>query len=203
MTFSRGEEFLGHYSERGTAGTLEIAGHTEVPVGELVDVEIAFADDMMVFHAQGVVKERRVQPPAGQPAGIRVELTHSEARTRDVLLDFAHGRNRSTVRRRARRFPLHVDIEIAVDETFQRLRTDDLNREGAFLLTDRLLNAGTLLAVRILPPDGGPPLKLNAEVAWRQSKPRCGIGICFLVGDPAKQQELNRLVDRLVHDQLG
>ncbi len=203
LSFARAEEFVDVYVDAGMAGSLDILGRTDAVVGEVVDLEIAFKDDCMVFHARGLVRERRLVVVRGKSPGLLIELLPSEIRTREILLDFARGRNRSFVRRRPRRYPLHMEVEMALDHTFVRVHTDDLNRDGAFLLTDQLLNSGTLLALRFADARGGPPLTINAEVAWRQTRPRCGIGVRFLVGDARKQEEIDQLVDRLVKDQLA
>ncbi|MBI3178746.1 MAG: PilZ domain-containing protein [Deltaproteobacteria bacterium] len=203
LSFARAQDLEDVYVNTGPAGALDIPGRADAVVGEVVDLEIAFIDDLMVFHALGLVRERRMGMVRGRPAGILIELLPREARTRDIILDFARGRNRSFVRRRPRRYPVQMEVEMALDNTFVRVQIHDLNREGAFLLTQDLLDSGTLVALRFPGAQGKPPLTINAEVAWRQTSPKRGIGVRFLVGEEGKQEEIDRLVDRLVKEQLA
>lgn len=197
LTFRGGDAFLEAYNEQGMGRGIWVPGILNVEIGERVDLEIVFADEVMIFHSRGVVEARQTETAVKRPAGILVAFLRTEQHTRQIILDYAQGLNRTDVQRRQRRYPIRIQVDYTTDIDFITVTTDDLSQNGAFLLSETLLNAGTLIAVRIKPPDGGAPITINAEVAWRQTEPRRGFGIRFLIGDPAKQEEIDGLLERL------
>jgi len=194
LTFANRQTFLDRYTEDKEMAGVYITGHTYLLPNDLLDVEFAFADDRMVFHTHVVVRDRFVEPQNPRSPGLLLVFLPSEERGRQLLVDYASGKSRPDVKRRPRRFRVSLAAEYATEGDFKRAMVADLSRDGAFLHTEELLDSGTLVILRILPPHGQ-SIQVPAEVAWRQEKPLRGFGVRFLTGDPEKQQKIVALVD--------
>ena len=197
LTFKDRQAFLQRYCEVKKVAGLFVSGHTDLAIGTAVDLEFAFADDRMVFHGRAVV--RAVYTDSGHPhaPGLWIEFPPSEEKTRHLLVEYARGRDRQSIRRRPRRFRARVEVAYATDAEFRRAFTNDLGREGAFIETNELLDAGTLVALRVMPPGGKAPIVTTAEVAWRQEAPVRGFGVRFTTGDSEKLEQISALVDAM------
>jgi len=201
LTFANRNAFLASYVEKqGQPGGLMLPDRPHLGVGDAVHLEVVFADRLMIFQVRGVVGEHFSM---ASPAMMRVDLPSSVDPSCKIVLEYVNGTLSQEVQRRGRRFPVDMELEYATDEVFTRATTEDLNKTGAFLVTDDLLEAGTLLAIRIQPPGGGPAVIFNAEVAWQRKREPRGFGVLFLSGDPKRQKQIGDLVEALVRQQTA
>jgi uncharacterized protein (TIGR02266 family) len=197
LTFKDRQAFLARYHETRKVAGLFVAGHVELEVGSVVELELAFADDRMVFRGRGVVRDRFIEDGHPHAPGLWVEFPPSEEKTRHLVVEYARGRDRQTVKRRPRRFKVRIQVAYATEAEFKQAHTEDLSRGGAFIETDELFDSGTLLALRIEPGDGHPAISTTAEVAWRQEAPVRGFGVRFTTGDLDKMEQIAELVDAM------
>ena len=194
ITFQNRQAFLANLvEEQEGPGGIVVGIHEDIRVGEIIDLEIAFADELMLFRLQVKVRQKLI---AHKPPSMRLDFLAADDGGRMVLIQYVKGTGPSTIRRRPRRFPVSLPVEYATEEEFVRATTEDMSRFGAFLLSEQLLDAGTLLALRIHPP-GESPFVVNAEVAWQRKTEPIGFGVVFLIGDPQKQKKINDLVGHL------
>lgn len=200
VTFASRQNFLDVYTDRDGIAEVFVAGHTELATGSEVALEVIFIRELISFHLRGAVRWRRMRAADNLPAGIGVHLLASEEEAHELVVQFARGSN-VDIKRRPRRVRVNMDVEYAIETGFVRATLHDLSRDGAFVLTEDPPPSRTLLAMRIYPRPGAAPLSLNAEVAWRRDEPPRGFGVTFLVGDPVKQAELDRLM--AMHAVLG
>lgn len=189
--------FLSHYFNQGGIGGVFVPGHLRLASADEVDLEIAFAKEQVTVHARGVVRWKRLSSKKTLPAGIGVEFLETERRTRDLLVDFAEGRSVRLVRRRSRRYPVMLEIDYATDSVFLSDITDDISREGAFVLTDQTVEVGTVLALKLRPPGASTPIKVRGEVRWLQTEGRRGFGVRFIFDRPNAEESVLRLIDEI------
>lgn len=83
-------------------------------------------------------------------------------------------------RRRTKRHPLEITVEITIgrDQLFQATR--DLSREGAFLVRAIPYKVGTKANLKILLPDGGAPIVCRGIVVNIPDNTEVGMGLKFL-----------------------
>jgi uncharacterized protein (TIGR02266 family) len=193
--------FLDHYYDQGAPGVF-VPGYVNQSVGAEVDLEIAFAEEQMVFHSRGLVRSKRLVGRKDMPAGIGVEFLSSERRTRELLLKFANGHEVQITRRRSRRLPISLQVECTTPDGKKLEMTEDLSREGAFIRTDAVVPIGTIITVRFKPPGQKTTVSLKAEVMWQRHSERPGIGVRFVLDDSAPQRALAEFIDQ-VKDKLA
>jgi uncharacterized protein (TIGR02266 family) len=189
--------FLDHYFNQGGIGGVFVNGNLKLASAEEVDLELVFAKEQVTVHARGVIRWKRLTDKRNLPAGIGVEFLPSELRTRDLLLEFAQGRQVTFARRRSRRYPAMIDIEYARDSVFLTDVTDDLSREGASVMTDQPVQIGEVVQLRLRAPGESSPIELKAEVRWRSTEGRRGFGVRFLFDPPSSEERVRTLVERI------
>ncbi len=174
--------FLDHYYDQGAPG-LFVPGHTNHPVGADVDLEIAFAEEQMVFHSRALVRSKRLVGRKDMPAGIGVEFHGSERRTRELLLAFANGQDVKVMRRKSRRLPISMQVECTTPDGKRLEITEDLSRDGAFIRTSTPLDVGATIGLRFKPPGSKGTIELRAQVMWRRQSETPGVGVRFVEGN--------------------
>ncbi|MBE7452476.1 MAG: TIGR02266 family protein [Kofleriaceae bacterium] len=114
-----------------------------------------------------------------------------------------------------RRLELRAPIELKVE--YKRLNsffadyTRNISRGGTFIRTTRPLPIGTEFLFKLFVPHLGEPLRVQGEVQWivteadveagRHDEP--GMGIRFTYRQGSTQDEIDRVVERLMVDSLG
>ncbi len=186
--------FLEHYFEQNGSTGVWVFNDTSQPVGVEVDLEIAFAEEQMVFHARGIVRSKRLSGRRTLPAGMAIEFLPSELKTRQIVLDFANGEPLRLVRRASRRFPVALEVEYG--DAAGRTTTEDISRDGAFILGDGLPAVGSRIRLR-LKPEGEPPINVRAEIRWHRTSSRPGAGVRFVFDDADSQRQLTELVNKI------
>lgn len=188
--------FFEAYYEQPTSCGLWVPGNTQRAVGAEVDIEVAFAEDQMVFHSRGIVRAKRLAHRKDLPAGIGIEFLSSELRTRDVIVAFARGQASRLVRRKSRRFPVVLQVEYngasgAVSEV-----TEDFSRDGAFIRTAWPREVGAIFNISVVPPNA-PAISVRAEVMWQRHVGRSGMGVRFVFDDIKTQQRISEFIDQM------
>lgn len=177
--------FLDVYDDAGSAqGTVRLADEGFVN-GELVELEVVFVQDLMVFHVRGHIQQQEQGSPL-------LCIAPFDKRGRDVILQYVNGESDVSVTRRARRFAAVVNVQIANDGPFQTAKTVDLNPAGAHLVSTPVPPKGSLIAVKFA--DGEGELVINAEVVWLRTIPQESFGVMFLAGEPEKKRRLDAIV---------
>jgi uncharacterized protein (TIGR02266 family) len=193
--------FLDHYYDQGAPGVF-VPGNTNHPVGADVDLEVAFAEEQMVFHSRGLVRSKRLVGRKDMPAGVGIEFLDSERRTRELLLKFANGHEVQITRRRSRRLPISIQVECTTKLGKKLEITEDLSREGAFIQTAATLPIGSVVALRFKPPGSKQVIALKAEVMWLRNSEKPGVGVRFLLEDNVHHKALGEFIDQ-VKDKLA
>lgn len=106
-------------------------------------------------------------------------------------------------RRKRRRYVLESSMEarLHVDGSETKGYVVDLNRIGAFIATDLVLEKGTSLRVELCLPDIDEPLLINAEVARRTERIEgesgvipAGLGIMFITESEQEERFIQNAV---------
>lgn len=194
--FKSRQAFLENYLAQGTLGGLFFPGNTHLNTGDIVDVEIVFVDEQMVFHTRGLVRWKRLTVQRQLPAGIGVEFLPSEGRTRDLMLEFAKGRIVRPIQRRQRRYSVLMDVECRIGKTNVQLQTDNFSRDGAFLLGDATPALGSEIDLSIRTNDAG-ALRVQSEVVWHQLNVQPGFGVRFVSPNEMVQRQIDGLIERI------
>jgi uncharacterized protein (TIGR02266 family) len=197
--------YLDHYFHQGGHGGVFVAGNIHLDVGEEVDLEVSFSEEQAVFRAQGLVRWKRQSTRQDLPPGIGIEFAPWEKATRDKLLDFARGKSVVLTHRESRRFPIMVEVRYKSDSVFVTDVTDDLSEDGAFIVTDQLLEVGTQMELKWRLPGQLLPFKVKAKVVWQRPRERQGIGVRFVYEKKTQREKLRRqlarIKEQLIEDQ--
>lgn len=110
-------------------------------------------------------------------------------------------------RRRARRHPVHIEVDYAADSTFLYAYITDISSMGIFIRTDTPSEPGTTLRLRFTPPaaDGERPhpLEIDGEVKWKTRAPGAsgepGMGVEFKIRSEKTRQRLLELVRAIAY----
>jgi uncharacterized protein (TIGR02266 family) len=180
-----------HY---GNTSGVFLLGEVGLEVGAEVQVTVTMGAHAEAIHFRGRVSWKRLTSAGGLPPGAGVDFLAGDARTRDVLLALAEGREVHLVRRKSPRHPIAIAIEYRSDASFLSDVTDDLSADGAFIATTQDLSVGTELALRIRIPGRFFALKLRGRVRWVQKDGRPGLGVQFLFESAAQREKLLRLI---------
>lgn len=191
------QAYLDAYFHQGALGGLFVPGHLMLRPGTEVQLQILFGDAGPTFRARGIVRWRRAQTAGGLVAGIGVEFLDSEKSTRDLLLEYAHGREVRVLQRRARRLPVRLQVEYATASAFLTDMTDDISEGGVFILSDDPPEVGAEVKLRLKPPGRFFAIKLRGEVAWRKVGDRSGFGVRFIFDKATTERKIRELVDDL------
>jgi hypothetical protein len=106
-------------------------------------------------------------------------------------------------RRKRRRFAIESTMEalLHVDGSEAKGHVVDLNRIGAFIATDLVLEKDTSLEVEICVPDVEEPLRIKAVVARRAERVRgrsgdlpAGLGLMFLTENEQEEKFIQNAV---------
>ena len=117
-------------------------------------------------------------------------------------------------RRHEVRAPIELKVEYKRLNTFFADYTRNISRGGTFIRTTRPLPIGTEFLFKLFVPHLGEALKVQGEVQWivteadiaegrvdRSAEP--GMGIRFTYRQGSTQDEIDRVVERLMVDSLG
>lgn len=197
LKLQNGANFLTYYFHEGHLGGILIPGRTDLNLGQELNLELYFLEENRVFHIRAVVRWRRMKDQAGLPAGAGVEFAATERKARDVLLEFANGRNIVIQRRRSDRLPALLEVDYAADSVFLADVTDNLSHGGAFLLTKDPPPVGSIVKLRLRPPGYRSGITMNAEVIWSRTEGRSGVGVRFVFPWYKSARKLNKLIERI------
>ncbi len=186
------QAFLQVYYDNAGASGVWITGASSYDLGTQVDLEIAFAEEQIVLHTRGVVRAKRPDRGALR-AGVSIDFLPGEAKTRELILEFARGRT-DLVRRQSRRLPVVMDVDVVTHGRRRLECTEDFSREGALVTHRDPPEPGSVLTI-VLKPQGHEPIELEAEVRWRRRHERPAIGVRFLFDDLTVAKKVNELFD--------
>ena len=190
--------FLEQYFPGDGHGGLVVPGNLHYQVGEAISLELSFLQEQRTFRMHGLVKWRQEAGEApGTLGGLGVEFLEEEREVRDLVLDFAHGKDIKFVDRSDHRFPVTLQIAYRSDSAFITDYTDDVSQGGAFIVTDRVLPLGTVLPLKVKVPGSLLPLKLRGVVCWTRAQPPAGMGLKFLFETDRQKKKLQSLVAQL------
>ncbi len=117
-----------------------------------------------------------------------------------------------------RRYEIRAPIELKVEykrlNTFFADYTRNISRGGTFIRTTRPLPIGTEFLFKLFVPQMGEPLRVQGEVQWIITEADVaegrapeggepGMGIRFTYRQGSTQEEIDRVVERLMVDSLG
>ena len=114
-------------------------------------------------------------------------------------------------RRQELRAPIELKVEYKRLNTFFADYTRNISRGGTFIRTTRPLPIGTEFLFKLFVPQLGDALKVQGEVQWivteadvaEGKQPEPGMGIRFTYRQGSTQEEIDRVVERLMVDSLG
>ncbi|HVK74977.1 MAG TPA: TIGR02266 family protein [Kofleriaceae bacterium] len=109
------------------------------------------------------------------------------------------------------RAPIELKVEYKRLNTFFADYTKNISRGGTFIKTTRPLPIGTEFLFKLYVPHLGDPLRIQGEVQWivteaeagGDAHPDAGMGIRFTYREGSSQDEIDRVVERLMVDSLG
>jgi len=195
---NRSQWFEYYYHREGSDGIF-VPGDLDFGVGETLYVDLNFLEEQRSFRIRGAVTWRRVR--SGRPAlkpGIGVEFDASERATRDKVLEFAAGRAVDFTLRTTHRIPVTLQLSYRSDSQFLRDVADDVSAGGLFITSERLLDVGTIINLKLKPPRYLLGVKVKGVVAWlSRRKTRHGMGIRFLFENERSRRQIEKLVERL------
>ncbi len=197
IKLQNGADFLTYYFHENSLGGILVPGRVDLDLGQEVNLELYFLEENRVFHIRGTVKWRRLKNQTELPAGAGLEFAPTERKARDVLLEFANGRNIVIQRRRSTRLPALLEVDYASDSVFLSDVTDNLSHGGAFLLTKEPPPVGSIVKLRLRPPGYRTGITLNAEVIWSRTEGRSGVGVRFIFPWYKSARKLNKLIERI------
>jgi len=188
-----------HYFHRDGADGIFVPGETAFNVGEPIYLELNFLEEQHSFRILGTVAWRRLTSRRAQlPAGIGVEFDVAERETRDLILEFARGREVSFTVRSSHRYPVTMQIAYASDSQFLSDVADDLSLGGLFIRAENLLEPGTILNLKLKPPGYLLGLRLKGVVVWvSKKKIRRGMGIKFIFDSERRKRQVESMVEEL------
>jgi len=117
-------------------------------------------------------------------------------------------------RRQELRAPVELKVEYKRLNTFFADYTRNISRGGTFIKTTRPLPIGTEFFFKLFVPHLGEPLRIHGEVQWivteadvaegkNPDMAEAGMGIRFTYRQGSTQEEIDRVVERLMVDSLG
>jgi Tfp pilus assembly protein PilZ len=171
---------LQRYLDDVPGGGLFVPGNSSLRVGESVQLDIAFADDLVTLQVPGVVRWKRMRGDASLPAGIGIAFTDPGGQLGPYLKQVALGQGRP-LKARARRFRVAMPVLLTAQGRMLSGQTRDLSRTGMFVAGAGALPLTTEVSVRLLPP-GKKPLEARAKVVRTGTT---GVGLLLAqVDDP-------------------
>lgn len=188
-----------HYFHRDGSDGIFVPGEINFEVGEKLFLEINFLEEQRSYRIRGVVQWRRLKTRRlSLLPGIGVEFDSNERATRDMILDFARGRELEFTSRSSHRIPVTLQISYASDSRFLTDVADDLSLGGLFITTDKPLEVGTILNLKLKPPGYLMGIRVKGVVAWISDRAsRSGMGIKFIFESERKKRKVESVVDNL------
>lgn len=195
---NRSQLFEVYYHQDGQDGVF-VEGEVDFRVGEVLFVEINFLEEQRAFRIKGSVSWRRLASGRQNlTPGIGVSFDEKERGTRDLILDFARGREITFTARESQRLPASMSISYASDSQFLTDMVDDFSAGGVFIATDEVLDKGTELEIKLRPPGYLLGLKVKGQVAWTaRFGARRGMGIKFIFENDRKRRQVAQVVEKL------
>lgn len=195
---NRRQLFEIYYHREGQDGVF-VAGEVDFRVGEQLFVELNFLEEQRAFRIKGAVSWRRMATGrTSLQAGVGVAFASTERATRDLILDFARGREISFTAREAQRLPVSMNIAYSSDAHFLTDIVDDLSVGGVFIATDNILEIGSELDIKLRPPGHLLGLRVKGQVAWTSKHgQRRGMGIRFIFASERQRRQLTHVVEKL------
>lgn len=195
---NRSQLFDVYYHQDDRDGVF-VEGEVNFQVGEPLFVEINFLEEQRAFRIKGSVSWRRLSTGRHNLiAGIGVSFDEEERSTRDLILEFAHGREIVFTARESQRLPASMSISYSSDSQFLTDIVDDLSAGGVFIASDEVLEKGTELEIKLRPPGYLLGLRVKGQVAWTSTAgSRRGMGIKFIFESERKRRQLAQVVEKL------
>ena len=116
--------FLGCFYHQGSLGGVFVPGHLGLEAGTEVLLELVFVAEERTMRSRGMVRLKRTRSARNLAAGVGIEFLPRERRARDLILDFANGRNVQMVHSRARRLPMRLTVQYATESVMLSDLTD-------------------------------------------------------------------------------
>lgn len=185
------------FFHHGDFSGLFVPGHVHLEPGVEVDVTVRIAEPDRTFHLRGAVRWTRRKRSGELPAGIGVAFLPGELRTRDLLLDFAKGRSIKMVKRQQSRLPVAIDVDYETDSALLSDVTDDLSEAGAFIASEEPVAVGTVVSLKLRPPNRRFAIKIDAVVTWVQKGGRPGFGVRFQFKSERARRKVEEAVAQL------
>jgi len=188
-----------HYFHRDGDDGLFVPGEVSFKVGEPIFLELSFLEEQRSFRIRGTVSWRRLSKDRQRlPPGIGVAFDPAERETRDLILEYARGREVSFTVRGSHRYPVTMQIAYASDSQFLTDVADDLSLGGVFIRTDNLLEPGTILNLKLKPPGYLLGMRLKGVVVWISKKAsRRGMGLKFIFDSERKKRQVEGMIEQL------
>lgn len=185
-----------HYLDASGKGVLRVPGFTRLGIGQPVDCGISFGVEGVILQSQGCIVSKCLEPRAGRPLGIDVELLASEAGARQLLERLVHGEDMLPNRRRAWRYHAAINVEYPVEDLAQIDTLDDISAGGAAVRSARAVEFGARLPMRLRIP-AFEPIDVTGEVCWRRSGGSPSFGVQFLFSTTAERKRVRDLIGRI------
>src|SRR5687767_9187409 len=113
-------------------------------------------------------------------------------------------------RREHPRAPIELKVEYKRLNTFFADYTKNICKGGTFIKTKKPLEIGTEFIFKLFVPKLGEPIAIRGAVQWIVEEGQVGpdagepgMGIRFLYGDDSERSDVERLVEKLMIDNLG
>lgn len=183
---SFGEVFV----EQGPCGSVWV-GPKDLEIGEYVELELVFVQELMIFHIRGSVEENDPQ------RGKRVCFDKNDDRALEVIQSYVHGQR--SAHRRARRFQVSVPVQWADSEAFIDGETADLSQWGAAIRCEALPVPTSLIVLRFLANDPDQDdLLVRAEVIWKRQEPIPVFGVMFIAGEREVRERFEAYLETIL-----
>lgn len=186
------------YFEKNGEDGLFVQGAFTFPVGTEVDLELRFASESKRFRVRGEIKWNQAEkttPPV--PSGIGVIFKPTDSAPRQLLLDFAMGKEVTLTHRADRRFGIQLPVKTSTPAESLQARTDDISTQGALIHTDHPLPVGTIFDVVLRFPGHLFSSSLKAKVIWHRNEEPLGMGVQFQYDSRKQEEQMEKLINQL------
>jgi len=166
-----------HILDEGPSGTLLLPVSAPAKVGETVEVHIAVADEKFLLRVRGRVSWQRTASVKGLKPGRAIDLGGVSPATRAILMDLANGAEPAIIRRKSRRFPAAIPLQMFIENKPFEAITEDLSLTGCFIRTPYGVSLEEQLRVVMRPEEEA--ISMRARTVWTRKGDDPGIGIEF------------------------
>ncbi|MCK5688871.1 PilZ domain-containing protein [Myxococcota bacterium] len=194
MILHNKRELLAKHLSEFENGGIFVQGHSHMPVGSKVWLDIALADERIGFQALAVVRWKRHRGTAALPAGIGVEFTTSEGASPEVLHKIFNPQIELAFVNRARRFHVRMPAELTLDDSRIQGITHNLSRTGVLIESTQALPIGTQFMLALTCEAFG-TTRLEAEVVRNRNSRFLGNGIHLKLDNPNSNSKINKIID--------